>query len=239
MKIRQTEFVFPARPKYHAGPVPRGSRVAAVGREPLTPPSPPPCRRGRRATAQTNRLQISPEAFESREEPSRGEGGRREGVLEAVATLLMTVVFGLTWAAVELEQVPLAGSGYDLANPAPNALWDLAAAYPTAPTVPTVPTVPTAPTDPTVPPVPTSRAPLTFEPPISSAQAFESDDRSRDAMPRQDGSTEPTGQREDRWTRTTPEHDPQPSTIVPRKHPRFEAPSSGIGSERAAGNSRE
>ncbi len=90
-----------------------------------------------RVLPQTNRLPISREAFEtsntsdtsdtsdtSRSDfrgagdrgDSGGGDGRHEGILEAAATLLVTIAFGLGWAAVELERVELPGTGYDASH---------------------------------------------------------------------------------------------------------------------------
>ncbi|MBJ20186.1 MAG: hypothetical protein GY910_26000 [bacterium] len=82
----------------------------------------------RRARPQASRLAISPEAFES---TRSDRGGGRKGLLEAAAALLATIAFGLGWAAVELERVESAGTGYDASQPSPipGALWDLAAAH--------------------------------------------------------------------------------------------------------------
>ena len=57
-----------------------------------------------------------------------------EADAEAIAALLATVVFGLGWAAIELERVGFGGSGYDASSPGteptPMSLWNLAAAHP-------------------------------------------------------------------------------------------------------------
>jgi hypothetical protein len=98
----------------------------------------------RRAIPQPNRLVISPEAFDEPQNAVSGGGGHHEGILEAVVALLATVVFGLGWAAVELERVEFHGNGYAASSPAPGstatstatatpsarALWNLAAADP-------------------------------------------------------------------------------------------------------------
>jgi len=122
-KSSQTEFDFPAN-------------VAGVKRKSKVKSKRNPSARvaTRRVLPQTNRLEISPEAFDGPRNAVGGAGGRREGVLEAIAALLATVVFGLGWAAIELERVEFEGSGYDALSATPTstppALWNLAAAQP-------------------------------------------------------------------------------------------------------------
>lgn len=137
MKNIQTEFEFSTwLPKRVPPRIP--ARVPTLQR--------PRSRRAvRRAAPQTNRLRISPEAFEGPQDLPRsfrrgllggivggivGIAGRHhEGVVETLSVLLATIVFGLGWAAIEAERVELVESGYAGAGPAPTAFWNLAAAH--------------------------------------------------------------------------------------------------------------
>ena len=64
------------------------------------------------SAAHTTRLPICPEAFDDVSKAS-GDEVSDWGLVEAVAVLLATVVFGLGWAVIELDRVEWPGSGYD------------------------------------------------------------------------------------------------------------------------------